>query len=220
MYFIKTPAFIQKLFPSALWKINTSEKKLFLTFDDGPTPEVTEWVLEQLKSNNAKATFFVLGKNVQRYPEIFQQIIIAEHSIGNHSFNHLNGWETKDEIYFDDVEKGAIQIQNSKFKTQNLNHKSEFINPKLLFRPPYGRITFSQYNFLKTKYRIVMWDVLSGDFDFKLNGEQCFQHVKQNAANGSIVVFHDSHKGYERLKVCLPKVLKYYSEQGYIFAVL
>jgi peptidoglycan/xylan/chitin deacetylase (PgdA/CDA1 family) len=220
MYFIKTPAFIQKLFPNALWRIDTAEKKLYLTFDDGPTPEVTEWVLEQLKGYNAKATFFVLGKNMQRYPEIFQQIISAEHSIGNHSFSHLNGWETKDEIYFDDVEKGEAQIQNSKLKIQNVNHKSEIINPKSLFRPPYGRITFSQYNFLKTKYEMVMWEVISGDFDFKLNGEQCFQNVKRNVTNGSIVVFHDSHKGFERLKTCLPKVLEYYSEQGYTFVAL
>ncbi len=215
MYFVKTPAFIQKLFPNALWRINTSEKKLYLTFDDGPTPELTTWVLEQLKQYNAKATFFVLGKNVQRYPEIFQQIISTEHSIGNHSFSHINGWETKDEIYFDDVEKGNKEIQLS-----IVNHKSEIINLKSLFRPPYGRITFSQYNFLKTEYQIVMWDVLSGDFDFKLNGEQCFENVKRNVANGSIVVFHDSHKGFERLKTCLPKVLEYYSEQGYTFEAI
>lgn len=215
MYFVKTPSFIQKLFPNALWKINTFEKKLLLTFDDGPTPEVTEWVLEQLNQYNAKATFFVLGKNVQRYPEIFQQIISAEHGIGNHSFSHLNGWETKDEIYFDDVEKGNKEIQSS-----IINHKYEIINPKSLFRPPYGRLTLSQYNFLKTKYKMVMWDVLSGDFDFKLNGEQCFENVKRNVANGSIVVFHDSHKGFERLKTCLPKVLEYYAEQDYIFEKL
>jgi peptidoglycan/xylan/chitin deacetylase (PgdA/CDA1 family) len=215
MYFINTPVFIQKLFPNALWKIDTSEKNLFLTFDDGPTPVVTEWVLEQLKQYNAKATFFVLGKNVQRYPEIFQQIISAEHSIGNHSFTHLNGWETKDEIYFDDVEKGNKEIQSS-----IVNRQSSIKNLKSLFRPPYGRITFSQYNFLKTKYQIAMWDVLSGDFDYKLNGEQCFENVKRNASNGSIIVFHDSHKGFERLKVCLPRVLEYYAEQGYIFAAI
>jgi peptidoglycan/xylan/chitin deacetylase (PgdA/CDA1 family) len=212
MYFIKTPVFIQNFFPNALWRINTSEKKLLLTFDDGPTPEVTTWVLEQLKLYSAQATFFVLGKNVQRYPEIFQQIISAEHSIGNHSFSHLNGWETNDELYFDDVEKGNKEIQSS-----IVNRQSSIKNHKSLFRPPYGRITFSQYNFLKTKYQIVMWDVLSGDFDFKMNGEQCFENVKRNASNGSIIVFHDSHKGFERLKVCLPKVLEYYAELGYTF---
>ena len=211
MYFIKTPTYIQKLFPNALWEIDTAERKLHFTFDDGPTPEVTLWVLEQLKNYNAKATFFVLGKNVQRYPDIFQQIILSGHSVGNHSFSHLNGWQTKDEMYFDDIEKAGKVIQIP---------IAIGINHKLLFRPPYGRMTFSQYSFLKTKYQVVMWDVLSGDFDYKLNSEQCFENVKRNTTNGSIVVFHDSHKGFERLKICLPKVLKYYFEQGYTFAGL
>ncbi len=213
MYFTKTPLLIQKLFPKAIWKINTAEKKIFLTFDDGPTPEITEWVLQQLEAYNAKAAFFVLGKNVQRYPEIFRQIIQSGHAVGNHSFSHLNGWQTDDEIYFDDIQKAEIEMQNS-------NHKSEIRNHKFLFRPPYGRITYSQYSMLNTQYQIVMWDILSGDFDCKLTGEACFENVKRNASAGSVIVFHDSHKAYERLKVCLPKVLQYYSEQGYTFATL
>jgi len=216
MYFVRTPRFLQTLFPKAVWFIPTNEKKLYLTFDDGPTPEVTDWVLDELKRYNAKATFFVLGKNVQREPEIFQKIISDGHAIGNHSFSHLNGWETEDEVYYSDVEKGEREVQNSKLKVQS----KEIRNLKSLFRPPYGRITLSQYSLLAAQYQIIMWDVLSGDFDHKLSGEECFQNCKKHTQPGSIIVLHDSHKAFERLKICLPKVLEYFSSEGFTFATI
>jgi peptidoglycan-N-acetylglucosamine deacetylase len=213
VYFVKTPRFVQKLFPKAVWFIPSDEKKIFLTFDDGPTPEITDWVLGELKKHNAKATFFVLGKNVKRYPELFTNIINNAHAVGNHSFNHLNGWNTDDEKYFDDIEKAEQEIQIR-------NHKSEIINPKSLFRPPYGRITLSQYSLLTTRNKLVMWDVLSGDFDHKLSGEKCADNCIRNTQPGSILVFHDSHKAFERLKICLPLVLKHFSDEGFTFAAI
>ncbi len=209
MYFIKTPSLFKSIFPSALWSVDTNEKVVYLTFDDGPTPEITAWVLEQLKKYNALATFFVLGKNVQRFPEIFNDIVTAKHFIGNHSFHHLNGWETPDEIYYDDIEKCSLILQQKPDKKK-----------PALFRPPYGRISFAQYHHLKKHYQIVMWDVLSGDFDHRLSGVQCFENCRKHAQSGSILVFHDSHKGFERLKICLPLVLDYFSHQGYAFKAL
>jgi peptidoglycan/xylan/chitin deacetylase (PgdA/CDA1 family) len=226
MYLVRTPRFLQKLFPKAVWFISTKERKLYLTFDDGPTPEVTDWVLNELARYSAKATFFVLGNNVQRETDLFQQIISEGHSVGNHSFNHLNGWETEDEVYFSDVErcqmilKSTVHSLQSTEKILTSNHKSEIRNPKSLFRPPYGRITLSQYSILNTQYSITMWDVLSGDFDHKLTGEQCFENCRKHAHPGSILVFHDSHKAYERLKICLPLVLKHFSSEGYTFAAI
>jgi peptidoglycan-N-acetylglucosamine deacetylase len=229
MYLVRTPRFLQKLFPKAIWRVPTEEKKLYLTFDDGPTPEITEWVLEELNRVKAKATFFVLGKNVKQEPEIFQKIISNGHAVGNHSFTHLNGWETEDEVYFEDVERCLEVIRTTdnrqqKFRhpSHNLQHqirnpKSEIINHKSLFRPPYGRITMSQYSLLTTQYQLIMWDVLSGDFDHKISGEQCFENCRKYAKQGSIIVFHDSHKAYALLKICLPKVLDYFSAKGFTF---
>jgi peptidoglycan-N-acetylglucosamine deacetylase len=202
MYLIKTPQFIQNLFPNFTWKVPTETKRLFLTFDDGPIPEVTPWVLEQLERFNAKATFFCVGDNVQRNPETFEQVLAAGHAVGNHTMNHLNGWNTENMQYFRNIRHCAGQLKSA------------------LFRPPYGKVTPRQSQFLVRHYKVVMWDVLSGDFDQNLSPEQVTNNVINNAGPGSIVVFHDSMKAFERLQVALPKVLEYFSSLGYVFEAL
>ena len=202
MYLIKTPQLIQSLFPNFTWRIPTQEKLLYLTFDDGPIPEVTPWVLEQLETYNAKATFFCVGDNIRKHPEILEQVKEKGHTIGNHTFNHLNGWTTDNIPYFHNVRHGA-NISNS-----------------ILFRPPYGRLRPKQAQFLLRHYRIIMWDVLSGDFDPKVTPEQCLANVVNKAQSGSIVVFHDSLKAESKLQFALPKVLEHFSKLGYKFEQL
>ncbi len=199
MYFVRTPQFIQNLFPNFTWKMKTQEKQLFLTFDDGPTPEVTPWVLDQLAQYDAKATFFCLGNQIKAHPELLQDVINAGHSIGNHSFDHMNGWTTENRPYFLNVKKCAKLIETD------------------LFRPPYGRLKPKQAQFLLRHYRIVMWDVMSGDFDANINNEQCLSNVMNNVEKGSIIVFHDSQKAKEKLQYVLPKVLEHFSSKGYTF---
>jgi len=172
---------------------------LYLTFDDGPIPEVTPWVLEQLEKFKAKATFFCVGDNVKKHPTVFEQVKKQGHAIGNHTSNHLNGWATDNVPYF-----------------HNVRHCASLVN-SVLFRPPYGKLRPKQAQFLQRHYRIVMWDVLSGDFDAHVSPEQCFKNVINNAQNGSIVVFHDSLKAKENLEYALPAVLGYFSERGYRF---
>jgi len=202
MYLVKTPAFIQNLFPNFTWRIPTQEKVIYLTFDDGPIPEVTPWVIEQLAAFNAKATFFCVGDNVRKHPNIFRQLTEAGHSVGNHTFNHLNGWATDKLSYF-----------------HNIRHCAELVNSDL-FRPPYGRLKPRQAQFLQRHYRIVMWDVLSGDFDPNISEEQCYDNIVQKAEAGSIIVLHDSLKAEEKLRSVLPRVLEFYQEQGFRFEAL
>jgi peptidoglycan/xylan/chitin deacetylase (PgdA/CDA1 family) len=202
MYLVKTPIFIQKLFPNFIWRLGNVGKKIFLSFDDGPIPEVTPWVLDLLKEYNAKATFFCVGENVEKYPDLLQRLVYEGHCLGNHTYNHLNGWGTENIPYFHNVRRGASTV------------KSE------LFRPPYGRLKPRQAQFLQRHYSIVMWDVLSGDFDPAISEEQCFQNVIQHATPGSIVVFHDSLKSWRILEKVLPRVLKYYTDRGYQFESL
>jgi len=199
MYLVKTPKFIPNLFPNFTWKIPTHEKVLYLTFDDGPVPEVTPWVLDQLKAYHAKATFFCVGENVQKHPDIFQRVVENGHTIGSHTFNHMNGWTADNVPYFHNVRYGAQVVGST------------------LFRPPYGRIKRKQAQFLLRHYRIVMWDVLSGDFDTDLDGRQVAQNVIKNAKKGSIVVFHDSLKSLRNLRKALPVVLDHFAEKGYRF---
>ena len=202
MYLVKSPFFLKKYYSNFVWKIPTTEKIIYLTFDDGPTPEITEWTLTTLKKFNAKATFFCIGVNVVQYPEIFQQIISDGHAIGNHTHHHLNGWHTDKEAYFRNIKKCEEVVKSN------------------LFRPPYGRIKKSQYKLIKEDYKVIMWDVLSGDFDPKTSPEKCLNNVINNTTEGSVVVFHDSLKAADNLKYTLPKVLAHFAEQGYRFEKL
>jgi peptidoglycan/xylan/chitin deacetylase (PgdA/CDA1 family) len=202
MYLTKTPQFVQNFFPNFTWKIPTSEKVIYLTFDDGPIPEVTPWVVDQLEQYNAKATFFCVGDNVRKYPEIFSMLKDNGHTVGNHTFNHLNGWQTENVAYFHNVRHCARLVETD------------------LFRPPYGKLTNKQVQFLQRHYRIVMWDVLSGDFDPKITRDQCLSNVKNHAEPGSVVVFHDNIKSFDKLEYVLPKVLAHFSEKGYQFEAL
>ncbi len=200
MYLTKTPKFIQKIFPNLVWKIDApTNKTIYLSFDDGPIPEVTPWVLDQLKSYSAKASFFCLGKNVSNHPQIYTRLRAEGHSIGNHTYSHLSGWKSDNNAYFEDIEKCHKLIQSK------------------LFRPPYGRIKREQASQLTKKYKVVMWDVLSGDFDPNLSNQKCLDNVLRNTQDGSIVVFHDSLKAKEKLAFVLPKVLEYFTRKGYAF---
>lgn len=200
-YKIKIPKWFRQLNKNLVWNIPTKEKIVYLTFDDGPHETATPFVLDQLKNYNAKATFFCLGKNVQTYPDIYKRILHEGHTTGNHTFNHLNGLSTKRDIYIDDVSKAAEYIQSN------------------LFRPPYGKISPFTSKILKNKfgYKIIMWDVLSADFDIKISPEKCLQNVLNNVERGSIIVFHDSTKAWNAMQFALPNVLRKLSEDGYIF---
>jgi peptidoglycan/xylan/chitin deacetylase (PgdA/CDA1 family) len=201
-YFVKTPAIFKSIFRNWIWSFTKNEKTIYLTFDDGPTPEVTPWVLNQLDKYRAKATFFCIGKNITKHREIFQEILKNEHAVGNHSNNHLNGWKTPADVY----------LENCKEALKNKGHNST------LFRPPYGKLTLRQSKRLRDQgYQIIMWDVLSADFDTRISKEKCLQYVLKNTRKGSIVVFHDSIKAAEKLKFVLPKVLDHFEGKGFNF---
>ena len=212
---IKTPLVAKKMFPNYIWDISTNDKIIYLTFDDGPTPEITNWTLDILKQYNAKATFFCIGNNIEKHPDIFQNILIDGHSIGNHTHNHIKGWKTKTKDYLEN-----IYLCESVFKTQitkslAVNCNSEFVN---LFRPPYGQITPKQGKKLtELGYKIIMWDVLSFDWEQKVSAETCFKNIISKATKGSVIVFHDSIKASKNMQFTLPKVLEYYSREGYTF---
>jgi len=198
--FYKTPAILRLFFGSLLWKIKTKEKAIYLTFDDGPTAGITPWVLEVLDAFEAKATFFCIGKNVQAHPEIYQAVVKAGHAVGNHTHNHLNGWRNTAKSYLENTTKAAKHIDSK------------------LFRPPYGKIKPKQIRLLKKAgYKVVMWDVVSADFDQTLDSETCFQNLIRHTKPGSIVVFHDSEKAFGNLKKVLPQLLAYFSTEGYVF---
>ncbi len=202
-YFVKTPQWIKHLFNKQIWSFETDQKILYLTFDDGPIPEVTPWVLKQLSKYNAKATFFCIGDNIKKHPKIYNQLIEENHKIGNHTFSHLNGWKTSCNNYLKDIKKAGGLIKSR------------------LFRPPYGKISPKQANALRKEgFSIIMWDVLSADFDNSISNEKCFNNVINNTNDGSIIVFHDSIKAQSRLKYVFPKVLEYYTKQGYVFEAI
>jgi peptidoglycan/xylan/chitin deacetylase (PgdA/CDA1 family) len=203
-YFVKTPWWLKRIYASYTWSIPSNEKTLYLTFDDGPHPEATPFVLKQLKDHNALATFFCIGKNVVAYPEIYRQIMNEGHVTGNHTYNHLNGWQTNNDIYLKDIALAAKEIDSN------------------LFRPPYGRITSFQAKNLKAVMRgkepkVIMWDVLSADFDTDCTPEQCLANVILPTVSGSIIIFHDSEKAFSNLQYALPRMLKYFTEKGYLF---
>lgn len=199
---VQPSVLFRQLYPSLIWRIPTQDKKLYLSFDDGPIPEVTPWVLDQLKAYQAKATFFCLGKNLQKHPDLAKRILHEGHQIANHSFSHLNGWKQKDKDYLNDIQH-AQQIHASR-----------------LFRPPYGKIKSSQIRQLRKQFKIVMWDVLTYDFDAQTTKEQCAAHALNKARNGSIIVFHDSLKARINLEYALPLVLKELQARGYQFDTL
>jgi peptidoglycan/xylan/chitin deacetylase (PgdA/CDA1 family) len=210
-YWIKTNFLIKRIFNNYVWDIPNNENKVYLTFDDGPTPDVTEWTLSQLKKYNAKATFFCIGNNIEKHPDIFDAIIQEGHSTGNHTFNHLNGWKSKTEDYLYDVDLCANQIQKS------TNHAIQ----SSIFRPPYGKIKLSQAKKVKELgYKIILWDVLSADFDSTISPEDCLKNVLSNISDGSIVVFHDSMKARKNLEYALPKTLDFLTREGYNFGTI
>ena len=206
-FWVKTSYFIKKIFSNYVWDIPNHENKVFLTFDDGPTPEITEWTLEQLKKYDAKATFFCIGNNIEKHQVIFQKIIQDNHAIGNHTFNHLKGWKTANEEYIENVNKCAETI--CQLNTEHCQ----------LFRPPYGKIKPSQSRIIrKLGYKIIMWDVLSRDFDKTITPEKCLDNVLKNVQSGSIIVFHDSKKAEQNLRYVLPKTLEFLKEKGFVCA--
>jgi len=203
-YFVKTPWWLKRIYPSYLWDIKTDKKVVYLTFDDGPNERATSFVLDELKKYNAKASFFCIGKNVVARRDVYERILEEGHTVGNHTYNHLNGWKTPNDDYLRDVEGAAKCIDSA------------------LFRPPYGRIrSFQAKNipvFMKTRVaRIVMWDVLSGDFDDTISKDQCLENVVLNVKCGSIVVFHDSEKAFPHLEFCLPRVMGFLAGRGFRF---
>lgn len=199
MFLAKSPKIVKKYYSSFIWDLPNNENKIYLTFDDGPTPEITNHVLNILKEYKIKATFFCVGNNVKRYPELFNKIKAEGHSFGNHTYNHSNGWKNDDSTYIKDVEKCEKAFESK------------------LFRPPYGKIKKSQAKMITQDHKIIMWDVLSGDFDIKTPPEKCLENVIENVKSGSIVVFHDSVKAFANLQYTLPKAIEYLLKKGFVF---
>ena len=200
-YFVKTPWLLKKYYSKCIWQIDTDQKIIFLSFDDGPHPLATPFILDELKKYNALATFFCIGKNVIEQPDLYRRILEEGHRVGNHTYHHVNGWKVSDENYFRDIVQASAYIDSN------------------LFRPPYGRISPFQVNHLQSAfhYKVVMWDVLSADFDKKKSGRECALNVISNAGKGSIAIFHDSEKAFERMRIALPEVLEHFSREGFLF---
>ena len=210
---VKTNPFIKLLFPKYVWDIPNHEKKVYLTFDDGPNPQITEWVLDQLQQYDAKATFFCIGNNIEKHPDIFQKIIDDNHAVGNHTFSHMKGWETDTNEYIENTRRCSLFMRE---KEKGISDKGDTFE---LFRPPYGKIKTSQSRALRRLgYKIIMWDVLSRDFDKTITPEECLKNVLKNVEMGSIIVFHDSIKAAQNLKYVLPKTLAFLKEKGFVCA--
>lgn len=195
-------SWIKKLYPGVIWDIQNTGKTLFLTFDDGPTPIITEKVLDILDSYKAKGTFFCLGRNVDRHPDIYNEILRRGHATGNHTYSHLKGWKTQNPQYFEDIELARKYIKSS------------------LFRPPYGQIRRSQISELKSDYKIVLWEVMSHDYEQRISKERSLKSILRYTKEGSILVFHDSAKAFKKLEYILPRFLEHFSAKGFSFKVL
>jgi len=195
---VRPPSFLRWIYPNAIWHLPSDRKVIYLTFDDGPTPFITEKVLELLDAHKAKATFFCIGKNIEQHPGIFNLIKEKGHHIGSHTYSHLNGWKSKAEEYINDYVKG-----------RELSHTN-------LFRPPYGRILLTPLQVIQKQDKVIMWDILSKDYDKDLSPEEVYANVTRNLEPGSIIVFHDSEKAKKNLLAVLPRILEYLTQQGYI----
>jgi peptidoglycan-N-acetylglucosamine deacetylase len=202
MFPARTPAALKWLLPHALWRMPSDEASLFITFDDGPNPQVTPWVLDTLAAHEAKGSFFLIGRNAAEHPAILKRIRDEGHAVGNHTWEHLNGWRTPLPKYLESIARTQV------------------LTGTRLFRPPYGRITWNQSSALNKDFRVVMWDVLSSDFAVDITGERCSRNVVRNARPGSIIVFHDSLKAEGRLRYALPRVLEHFAGLGYRFRAL
>jgi peptidoglycan/xylan/chitin deacetylase (PgdA/CDA1 family) len=202
MSLVQPALLIRKLLPGSIWRMPGSGKTVYLTFDDGPTPGVTEQVLSMLAEVGAKGTFFCIGNCVEKHPELFHKLLEDGHAVGNHTYSHHNGWQVSMNNYIEDVKK-CNQIFKSK-----------------LFRPPYGKLSPRQFIHLRKMYSIIMWDVLSMDYDTRLSSETCLNNVLHHVRNGSVITFHDSVKAWPRLKEILPQILHELSNQGFTFSVI
>jgi peptidoglycan/xylan/chitin deacetylase (PgdA/CDA1 family) len=196
------PYFLKLILPQLIWQIKTEKKEIYLTFDDGPHPEITKKVMDILDEYGAKATFFCVGHNVEKFPETYSEILNRGHKTGNHTYNHLNGWKVKRKEYFENIEKCAILVDSH------------------LYRPPYGRISLKHIPYLKMNFRIIMWSVLSMDYDNNISPEKCLRNSVNHAREGSIIVFHDSEKSSRNMFYALPRFLEHFKSKGYSFPVL
>ncbi len=207
-YWVKTHPIVRHLFRKYVWRMPSKDKTIYLTFDDGPTEEITDWVLDQLQKFDARATFFLIGKNVEDLPEIAKSIANSGHSIGNHTYNHVNGWHVPYHDYIENVDKCDQTLQKLGIATR-------------LFRPPYGKLTRLQSGkVLQDGYKVYMWDILSADFDVEITPEKCLDNVLRNICPGSIIIFHDSKKAFRNLEYVLPRTLEYLKKEGYECAAL
>lgn len=202
MFIEQPPQFIRCLYPSAIWRMDKDVKAVYLTFDDGPIPGVTPWVLDVLDKYGIKATFFMVGDNIRKHPDEFRMVVERGHRIGNHTFNHIRGLNYEINSYLENTDKACRMMMNTN-----------------LFRPPHGYMSPKQYAELKRRYKIIMWDLVTRDYNRKFNGEQILQKVKKYARNGSIITFHDSLKSEENIRYALPKAIEWLMEQGYEFKV-
>jgi len=202
MPLVKTPAYIPLLLSQYTWQVQTEKTEVFLTFDDGPTPGITDWVLAQLKRYNARATFFLVGKNVLKYPELVRRIVREGHSIGNHTYTHRNGWRESPASYLKEIRKTDYAIRST------VGFKPKF------FRPPYGKINFIVSPIIRRSHRVVMWDVLARDFDPNMSAEACIQNVLEHYLPGSMIVLHDSRKCADKLRSILPALLEHFTAEG------
>ena len=201
MFIEQVPAFVRNIFPEALWRMNSAEKAVYLTFDDGPIPVITPWVVDLLGEYNIKATFFMVGDNVRKHPQEYTQVVEAGHRVGNHTFNHLKGLFTDTREYLENVEKADALIHSN------------------LFRPPHGMLRRSQYKELCKRYKFIMWDLVTRDYSRRLNGEEVLGNVKRLVRPGSIITFHDSLRSEANLKYALPRSIDWLLEEGYSFKV-
>ena len=199
---IKSPKILQRLFADFLWRIDTDEKVIYLTFDDGPHPVITPWIIELMNQYDAKGTFFLIGDAVSRHPDLYQLYKANGHQVGNHTYKHIKGWQNRKKNYLKEIAQCAEVVESS------------------LFRPPYGQINLQAIREIKKQYKIVMWDVLSWDFDTTNSSEICLSNVINCSKEGSIVVFHENEKSMKNIMYALPKVLEHFTKLGYQFEAI